>query len=582
MKDVADTHLQCRNGTWYYRRAVPKHLVQAMGKSMIFHSLHTTEKKKAKKLREIEDVKWSAQFAAFEAGEAQPASDVAKVAIGEQELLELVRAYVERNSRQFDERETAIPATSAERKDAVENTERDISILRDPDDLRADEWIGAIGGKLLAEAGQEPKSMSSTNDARFAEVVRRGLLELSRRKLAHYQDDFGKGFFDAEFDPARPKPLRFEELANQYLLMQIEEAEANGMSAKWQDKIKAQVTLVRELIGDDTPVSAIDYDLCLRARSLLARTPSNRTKIYPGLSLEAAIKKAAEEGRPLMAPVTQATYLDTLRGILRLAELKRLLPHNPASTLRPLKRDAEKPEDKREPFKLEQIKAFFTGTFYQSCAPNAPVPYAKADREWRFWLPLLCLFTGARPNELCQMPPDDVKCSANGTWFLDLVVAADDDDDASAGQPTKTLKNATSRRKIPIHPELLALGFVEFAKAKQKAKAERLFSGLKKDKYGNWASYSLKRFRDTFLPEAITVGPKQAFYSFRHTFRDALRRSKAGPDTLKALGGWSQGSVTSDNYGDKSDPDLHVEAMAKVSYPGLDLSYLRPANEVTE
>ncbi|BCM16730.1 hypothetical protein MJ8_04910 [Mesorhizobium sp. J8] len=577
---MSDARLLNRKGVWYYRRAVPKHLVAAMGRPIIVHSLHTKDKKQAKKLVEIENVKWSAKFALLQAEKSQSPPQSPKAPLSDQELLELVRAYVASNSRHFEERETATPATTAERKDAVENIERDISILRDPDDFRADEWIGAIGDKLLVGAGQDPKSVSSTINGRFAEVVRRGLLELGRRKLAHYQDDLGKNFFDVAFDPARPKALRFEQLANQYQTMQIEEAEANGMSAKWQDKIKAQVALVRELIGDDTPVSSIDYDVCLRARSLLAKTPSNRTKHYPGLALEEAIKKGAKDGKPLLSPVTQATYLDTLRGILQLAELKRLLPHNPAATMRPLKRDADKAEDKREPFALDQIKAFFTGAFYQSCAPNAAVPYAKPDREWRYWLPLLSLFMGMRPNEICQMLPSDLKRSAKGTWFVDVVASYDDDDDGT-DQPAKTLKTSTSKRKLPVHPELIALGFVEFAQGKQKAKAERLFGGLKKDMYGNWASYSLKRFRETFLKEAIVVGPRQSFYSLRHSFRDALRRSEAGPDTLRALGGWAQGSLASDSYGNNADPDLHVAAMAKVSYPGLDLAFLRPPPAAT-
>lgn len=577
---MADTHLQCRQGTWYYRRVVPKHLVQAVGKSMIFHSLHTTEKKKAKKLREIEDVTWSARFASLEVDGQQPIVQPSKV-LGDQELLELVRAYVASNSRQFEGQENAIPATNAERNEAVVNLEIDIAHLRDPEDLGADQWIGSVSKELLEAAGHAPNSLPSGHEALLAELVRRGLLELSRRKLARYQDDFSEGIFDAAFDPARPKPLRFEQLASQYQTLQIEEAEANGMSAKWKDKIKAQVALVRELVGDDTPISAVDYDVCLRARSLLAKTPSNRTKHYPGLALEEAIKKGAKDGKPLLSPVTQATYLDTLRGILQLAELKRLLPHNPAATLRPLKRDAERAEDKREPFTLDQIKAFFASSFYQSCAPDATVPYAKPDREWRYWLPLLSLFMGMRPNEICQMSPSDVKCTAKGNWFVDVVASYDDDDDGT-NQPAKTLKTATSRRKIPIHPELIALGFVEFAQSKQKAKTERLFSGLKKDGYGNWASYSLKRFRDTFLKAAISLGPKQTFYSFRHSFRDALRRSEAGPDTLRALGGWAQGSLASDSYGNNADPDLHVTAMAKVSYPGLDLSYLRPSETIAE
>jgi hypothetical protein len=51
----------------------------------------------------------------------------------------------------------------------------------------------------------------------------------------------------------------------------------------------------------------------------------------------------------------------------------------------------------------------------------------------------------------------------------------------------------------------------------------RLFSELKADKYGNCAAYALKRFRETYLPAGIKMEPRQSFYSFRHSWRDALR-----------------------------------------------------------
>ena len=34
-------HLVCRKGVWYYRRRVPEHLVKAIGKTVIQHSLDT-------------------------------------------------------------------------------------------------------------------------------------------------------------------------------------------------------------------------------------------------------------------------------------------------------------------------------------------------------------------------------------------------------------------------------------------------------------------------------------------------------------------------------------------------------------
>ena len=68
--------------------------------------------------------------------------------------------------------------------------------------------------------------------------------------------------------------------------------------------------------------------------------------------------------------------------------------------------------------------------------------------------------------------------------------------------------------------------------------------------------------------------PNQSFYSLRHNFRDALRRIGAPADALQALGGWSQGRLVSDDYGDKANPDYQTQFINEVAYAGLDLSHL--------
>jgi integrase len=137
----------------------------------------------------------------------------------------------------------------------------------------------------------------------------------------------------------------------------------------------------------------------------------------------------------------------------------------------------------------------------------------------------------------------------------------------------------TSRRKVPLHLELIKIGFLELVEQRKKVgNGPRVFPDLKPDKYGNHASYALKRFRDTYLPNAIKMEPRQSFYSFRHSWRDALRRFDAQPATLQALGAWSQGKLTSDAYGDPGDPDYQVQFIEKVSFDGLDLSLLYQNN----
>ena len=64
---------------------------------------------------------------------------------------------------------------------------------------------------------------------------------------------------------------------------------------------------------------------------------------------------------------------------------------------------------------------------------------------------------------------------------------------------------------------------------------------------------------------------------FRLGWRDALRRIDVQPATLQALGAWSQGTLISDDYGDKSDPDHQTKYMEQITFPGLDLAMLYPS-----
>jgi integrase len=71
----------------------------------------------------------------------------------------------------------------------------------------------------------------------------------------------------------------------------------------------------------------------------------------------------------------------------------------------------------------------------------------------------LCLFLGLRPDEAAQLHVADLKRTQKGTWNLDIEATADDDEETNGA--VKTLKTVNSRRKIPLHPELLKIGLVQ-------------------------------------------------------------------------------------------------------------------------
>ena len=562
-------HLQRRGAVWYYRRRVPEELVRTLGKSVVQYSLKTTDKKQAKKLREHEDLRWTAQFDSMLVH--NPASDPLRSGAAVQDstdkALRLIANYIDRSERSFGEvLAKEGPGDAETQKDMQVELETKLRILRNPDDADAAEMISRTADRVLLRLGQ---SQSGVIDDQVYEIVRRALLELSRRKLARLRDDYGRSYFDEMFSPSRLSRTNFAELAQQFIALKAEDARVNSTSLKHLDRIRAVVQLIEEIVGSSTAVAEVDYDVCLNVRSTLARVPLNRNKLFPGRDINEILRAA--DGATTLSPVSQERYLSGLRDILDLALRKGLIDTNPAQGMRALKREQVASGDKRRPFKIDQLQQLFSDEFYMACAEH-DLPFRGAPRPSRFWLPLVCLLAGMRPNEVCQLSAADVARTAKGIWYISIDTSGGAVEEGSAVK--KTLKTASSKRRVPVHPILEAIGFLEFVRLRKEADSTgRLFPELAPNKYNNHAWYLLKQFNEVILPKSIVLEPRQSFYSLRHSWRDALRRAKATPDVLAAFG-WSQGKLASDDYGDKYDPDTLSDFVSTISFPGLDLSHL--------
>jgi integrase len=580
MKKLAETHhLQKRGAAWYYRRRVPTHLRRAFG-VLIQHSLGTTSKKTAIKTREILDVEWSKKFDAAEAAQRPSArhavetSLIQKTVLTEAEAVERVRAYVERDDeRHRKDALAADPLDLEERSEWEKELEIELAIARGrARDYDLEEFISRQRESIFPRS--EVAVDEETNAAVY-DMVQRAEIELARRRLARERNDHRHSHFDRLFDPKLPPAVTVQELAEQYLELKREEGEAHGLARKTLDKQHANLKLVREILGPETMVRDLTWDACRRFCSVLAQVPPNRTKFYPGQSLDEAIAGAKQDGRSGLSAVTQQEYLSTLKELLALAVKKDLMRVNYAEDLRPLKIDDLSPEEKRRPFEIDQLRVLFASAYYRKCADAGDVPYRQADKYWRYWFPLVSLFTGMRPKEVLQMHVGDLKHTDEGTWYLHIV-ATTDEADVAAPEHKKTIKTLTSKRKIPVHPELIRLGFLAFVDEQKKASGSPLlFRGLTRNQYGDPAAYALKRFREAYL-KVMDLKPRQSAYSFRHTWRDATRRIGAPAEFLRAVGGWSDGKTTADVYGSKDLPDLYAKEMARIAFEGLDLSHLYP------
>lgn len=141
-------------------------------------------------------------------------------------------------------------------------------------------------------------------------------------------------------------------------------------------------------------------------------------------------------------------------------------------------------------FTSDELERLFHG-------PELTAARTSLESAHKFWLPALGFYTGARVNELCQLNPQvDIQIEV-GTAIPYLHITPDSDGDERI---TKTVKKPkVSKRKVPIHPRLIELGFLEYVEAVRKAESKLLF-GAWAPSGGRAATLAAKWFR-TFLSE---------------------------------------------------------------------------------
>ncbi len=213
---MSQTHLLRRNAVFYYHRRVPLPLVVQLGKKVILFSLGTKDPKEAKKLRAVHDLQWDARFDAVGHGPSAPTpiGGAPPSALG---LLQLVQDFVTRTDSRSSASALADPPDSmAQKAEMKMDVEIGRSILQNIDDPRGAEWVQSTVAKVVGPGA----SASSSNSDIFAEIVRRGLLELQNRQLARLDDDFSHTFFDPAFNPQGEAPaVTFGQVADQFIAL---------------------------------------------------------------------------------------------------------------------------------------------------------------------------------------------------------------------------------------------------------------------------------------------------------------------------------------------------------------------------
>ncbi|WOF72515.1 phage integrase SAM-like domain-containing protein [Parvibaculaceae bacterium PLY_AMNH_Bact1] len=438
-----------REGTFYYRRRVPKPYVELLGKSTIKDCLMTSSAKEAASRRAQKDVEYDTLFASFD---DKIEAKLNPPAMTQADAMKLVRAFVEKKDAEAEKSFAEDPPGSEnQRKEMLAESTQDWASLADPRFLKEN----GIDNRILEEVTANIPfkfDQSIFSYAQFYSLVIRGLRELHRRDVArlkaeHEQSAFDQLFADGAVNAAlvhtpmaKPKSLMtFGDLADRFVEDYCDEAVVKGTSQKTIDSTRAETSFVKEAIGEATIVSDIDYEVCKEFRKLLARTPSNRKKIYGHLSVEEAADQAAKDGKPTLSHITQNTYLRTLTAVLKHGVRIGCISQVPSEGLQPLS-GKTKASEKRRPFSPSELITIFNAPLYRGCVDdgrNYAKPGPDVIRRARFWFPLIGLFTGMRANEIAQLKVADLKEMKGGHFYFDV-------NDADG----KKLKTKTSTRAV--------------------------------------------------------------------------------------------------------------------------------------
>ena len=215
------------------------------------------------------------------------------------------------------------------------------------------------------------------------------------------------------------------------------------------------------------------------------------------------------------------------------------------------------------PFELSDLQVIFrTPVFTQGERPKG----GKGDAA--FWLPLLALYTGGRLNELSSLKAADV--AHNGIIGAPCVFIKADK------RSGKRLKTEQSERFVPLHPQLIAAGFLEYVADQMTERGANAWL-FPKVAPGTTGKSAFSKWFGRYIGTHGITNTSKVFHSFRHSFVDALRLAGVSGEINTALLGHTDPSVH-EKYGakDKTIRFRHrlAEAVASVTYTELDLSNL--------
>lgn len=187
----------------------------------------------------------------------------------------------------------------------------------------------------------------------------------------------------------------------------------------------------------------------------------------------------------------------------------------------------------------------------------------------RYWIPLLMLFTGARPGELAQLTVDDI-VKIDGVWCISI-------------NEHHQIKTKNAIRTVPLSMDVILRGFIRYVddrRAKIEAKSSkdrRLFPELSITRakpagaVSSWWNVTHHKHCNIDNKKIVGEGRSRrvrrvSLYSLRHLVQTMFRDKGISETVAAEIVGHEKGGMTYGRYAKRKDLQPLISAIETLKY----------------